>query len=394
VGQSIRALLVDDDPMLLALLAAFIESRGYAVEQSHDGADALERVRAGSFNLLITDRNMPRMDGLTLCREVRALGLDNYVYSIMLTASDDEKSLVAAMEAGVDDFLAKPLRPAELGARLRAAERVLALEAQMAARNRELSDAYGQLRHDLEMARTLQLSQLPPPQDLGGISCEGMFEASSFVGGDTYDYFPLGEDLVVFYLADVSGHGVAAAMLAVAVQHRLRTAAIQVVRALGAVDDPGAAAVRIVTELNRRFLQTAEEGMYLTLAFGLLHRPSGRLALVHAGHPPSLVAAPGDAGFAPVGEPGVPIGVLDDPGFEAATLAMPAGSRIVLYTDGITDCAGPGGELFGDDRLRAVLARERSTPPGATGSSVRDALRAWHGGAFEDDVTLVVVESR
>jgi sigma-B regulation protein RsbU (phosphoserine phosphatase) len=394
VIQPIRALLVDDDPSLLALLAAFLESRGYAVEQSKDGVDALEKLATGRFNLVITDRNMPRMDGLALAREIRAQPRENYVYCIVLTASIDEKSLVAAMEAGADDFLPKPLRPAELGARLHAAERVLALEAQMAARNRELSEAYAQLSRDLDMARTLQQSQLPAPQDLGGLRCEGMFEPSSFVGGDIYDYFALGEDLAVVYMADVSGHGVAAAMLAVAVQHRLRTSCVQVIRAMGEMTDLRAAAVRIATDFNQRFLQTAEDGLYLTLAFGLMRRSSGEGALLHAGHPPSLLATAGQREFQPVGDAGVPIGVLEEPGFEAVRVQLAPGSRLVLYTDGITECSGRDGEAFGDERLRALLARERTAPPGAACQAVRADLRAWHPDAFEDDVTLLVVESR
>jgi len=138
----VRALVVDDDPIIQRLLVAFLGARGYSVEQSSDGLEALERVRQGGFNLVVTDRNMPRMDGLALCRAVRAMPSETYLYCIMLTSMREEESLVAAMEAGVDDFLAKPLRLGELGARLHAAERMLSLEAGLASRNRALADVY------------------------------------------------------------------------------------------------------------------------------------------------------------------------------------------------------------------------------------------------------------
>jgi sigma-B regulation protein RsbU (phosphoserine phosphatase) len=162
-ASPIRALVVDDDPVLLRLITHFLQRRGYAVEHREDGVAALERVRAGGINLVVTDRNMPLMDGLELCRAMRALNASTYVYCIMLTASNEPQSLVVAMEAGVDDFIAKPLNLAELGARLRAAERVLTLEAGLARRNAQLADAYGQLQRELELARTLQVGQLPPP---------------------------------------------------------------------------------------------------------------------------------------------------------------------------------------------------------------------------------------
>lgn len=390
----ITALLVDDDPMLLALLAAFLESRGYAVAQAADGQEALARLDQGHFNLVVTDRHMPRMDGLALCRAIRGRAADSYVYCIMLTASFDEQSLVAAMEAGVDDFLAKPLRPAELGARLRAAERVLALEAQMATRNRELSHAYAQLSRDLELARALQISQLPPPGDLGLLRIDGMFEASSYVGGDLYDWFGLSERLLAFYLADVSGHGVAAAMMAVNVRAQLKAVSQQVASVVPPDASLGGMAASVVGAFNRRFLQMNETGLFLTLVYGLVDRVSGHAALVHAGHPPALHAGPGEPGFEPLGEGSLPVGILEDAEYEARVLSLSPGSRLVLYSDGITDCTNAAGEAFGDLRLRQLLERERHSALDATCASVREALRGWRTGSFEDDVTLLVLQSR
>ncbi|MGZ5847306.1 MAG: PP2C family protein-serine/threonine phosphatase [Ramlibacter sp.] len=394
MAQPIQALLVDDDPLLLALLAAFLESRGYAVAQAGDGVEALDRLAQGGFNLVITDRHMPRMDGLALCRAIRDGRHDGYVYCIMLTASVDEQALQAAMEAGVDDFLAKPLRPADLGARLRAAERVLALEAGLAARNQELSRAYAQLSRDLELARSLQRAQLPAPHTFGGLQLEGWFEPSSFVGGDLYDYFALGERLLGFYVADVSGHGVAAAMMAVAAQHQLRAASQQVVRAITPDASLCEAALAVVERYNRRMLETVDVGLYLTLAYGLVDRATGRAALVGAGHPPVLHAGPGDGEFTPIGEGSVPVGILAEPGWRAHELVLAPGSRLVLYSDGIPECNTPGGDAFGEPRLRELLGRHRRSAPAVTCAAAGEALRAWRGGSFEDDVTLLVVESR
>ncbi|WP_427913081.1 PP2C family protein-serine/threonine phosphatase [Ramlibacter sp. MMS24-I3-19] len=394
VNPPIRALLVDDDPLLLALLSAFLASRGYGVVEAADGEQALQHLADGGFNLVVTDRHMPRMDGLDLCRAIRARGDRNYVYCIMLTASGDEQALQVAMEAGVDDFLAKPLRPADLGARLRAAERVLALEAGLAARNQELSQAYAQLSRDLELARALQRGQLPAPQAFGSLRFEGWFEASSYVGGDLYDYFALGDRLLGFYLADVSGHGVAAAMMAVAAQHQLRTAAQQVVRAVTPDIGLDEAALEIVYRYNARFMQSDESGLYLTLVFGLVDRTTGQVALVGAGHPPALHAAPGEREFTAIGEGSVPIGILPEPDWQATLHTLAPGSRLVLHSDGIVDCEGADGSAFGAQRLRELLERERDAPAAATCAAVRDALRGWHTGSFGDDVTLLVLEAR
>ncbi|HEX2547490.1 MAG TPA: SpoIIE family protein phosphatase [Ramlibacter sp.] len=391
----IRALVVDDDPVFIAVLTRFLSQRGYAVEHSLDGESALARIRAGGFNLVVTDRNMPGMDGVELARAIRSLSSSSYVYSIMLTASRDEASLVAAMEAGVDDFVAKPLSLAELGARLQAAERVLTLEAGLARRNEQLARAYGQLRSDLELARTLQVGHLPAPGAFGRVRFDWRFEASGYVGGDTFDYFRLGERHLCFYLADVSGHGVAAAMMAFHAQHQLRASSEQITEVLARRGTRlGATVAAVATEYNLRFLRMQNENLYLTMLFGLVDLDSGRAALVQAGHPPPFFAAAGEEEFRPLGGGGVPIGIVEQPDYEPIELQLSTGARLVLYSDGVTDCRDAGDAAFGEQRLRDVLLAQRHAPLGEMGEQVHQALRAWRPGAtFEDDVTLLALEA-
>lgn len=390
---AIRALVVDDDPLILAMLCAFLRARGYEAQQCEDGQEALERVREGGFNLVLTDRHMPRMDGLELCRAIRALRTEAYVYCIMLTTAREESSLVAAMEAGVDDFVPKPLRLPELGARLHAAERVISLEAGLASRNRDLAEAYDQLSRELELARVLQTGQLPAPGAFGRIGFEWVFEASGFVGGDIFDYFDAGDGTLCFFLADVSGHGVAAAMMAFHAQHQMRAVTQQTVPPALREHGLGAAAVAAVNEYNRRFLQMKDTSLYLTLLYGLLDPAAGRLALVQAGHPPPLHAAGAGDPLVPVGEGGLPIGILPEPGYAPILLPFGTGARLVVYSDGVTECDNDAGEEFGEARLREVLQRHRAASLGEAGRQLHAALRAWHGaGPFHDDVTFLGVE--
>lgn len=391
-----RALVVDDDLLIRELLAALLRDRGYAVETAEDGAMALERMAMADFQLVVTDRSMPRMDGLALCRAIRARGAAGYVYCIMLTASSDEASLVEAMQAGADDFVGKPLQPAELGARLNAAERVLQLEAGLARRNRELADAYGVLSRELETARAMQRGLLPPPADVSGVRADWLLQASSYVGGDTLGYVPLDDRHLCFYMVDVSGHGVTAAMLAISAQHQLfglarGRGAAMVGRGEGIVETAGA----LVTEFNRRAMHIAIPDAYLTLVFGLIDTQAGEAAVVHAGHPPVLVAGPGEARFEAVGEGDLPIGILADVQWQARRLAMPAGTRLVVHSDGVTECRSASGEAFGEDRLRELLAAQRAAPLGDTLQAVARGLSAWRAEPqFEDDVTVLALEMR
>src|SRR5690606_18100804 len=123
-----RVLIVDDNEVELELLHTTLRSAGYEVEMARDGCEALDMLRRSPIRLVVSDWAMPRMSGIDLCRQVRKSDLSGYVYFIVLTAYESPTQAVEGLTAGADDFVRKPYHPAELLARVRAGERVLALE--------------------------------------------------------------------------------------------------------------------------------------------------------------------------------------------------------------------------------------------------------------------------
>jgi two-component system cell cycle response regulator len=121
-------LLVDDDQLVLAHLKNVVEADGYPVVTASGGAEALDKLDRSSISIVVTDLNMPNMDGLDLCRRIRARPSQSYVYVFLLTVRGDEKDVLAGFEAGADDYLSKRSSAALFTARLRTAKRVLALE--------------------------------------------------------------------------------------------------------------------------------------------------------------------------------------------------------------------------------------------------------------------------
>lgn len=122
-----RVLIVDDDDISLELLETALTGAGYEIELARDGFEALERLRSGEFRLVISDWEMPRLNGVELCKKVRERQFAQYVYFILVTAREGANSVVEGLEAGADDFISKPFDPAELRVRLRAGQRVLSL---------------------------------------------------------------------------------------------------------------------------------------------------------------------------------------------------------------------------------------------------------------------------
>jgi two-component system chemotaxis response regulator CheY len=146
-GNETYLLVVDDQEIQRRLLQGLLRNQGYVIETANDGEDALQKILTGKFHIMLTDWEMPGMDGATLCRRVREANLPTYVYIVMLTGHTEESDVVAGFEAGVDDYLSKPPKKSELIARLNAGKRIVRLE-------QSLRDAYTQI-HELSMTDTL-----------------------------------------------------------------------------------------------------------------------------------------------------------------------------------------------------------------------------------------------
>jgi putative two-component system response regulator len=127
-AMAMNVLIVDDDPLALAMLTKTLRQAGHAVERAGDGVEALDVLRATRTRLVLCDWDMPRMNGLQFCRAVREMDLPGYVYVILLTAHDKPEEKVRGLTAGADDFVTKPYHPDELLARVSTGERVLSLE--------------------------------------------------------------------------------------------------------------------------------------------------------------------------------------------------------------------------------------------------------------------------
>ena len=136
-AQPWRILLVDDEPTQRLIMARLLKRAGYQVESAGNGREALAKMNAGDYQLLITDWEMPEMDGIALCREIRQLKDHGYVYTVLLTARDAIEHVVTGLQSGADDYLTKPVIEPELMARLATGKRIVTLERSLRAANEE-----------------------------------------------------------------------------------------------------------------------------------------------------------------------------------------------------------------------------------------------------------------
>lgn len=389
-----KVLVADDDRLIRSIQALTLRKLGYEVVEAADGAEAWQTLVAGDISLVISDWVMPRLTGPELCRRIRSGDLARYVYVILCTSKGQKSDLIEGMEAGADDFLVKPVVPEELRVRVRAGERVLDLERRLADRHKQLEDAWHRIEKDLKAAAFMQQSLLPQGHPtIQGVESRWLFRPSSFVAGDIFNFFALDEKTVGFYLLDVSGHGIPSAMLSVSLSKALSPDPIQgsPLKRLGA-DAHSYEIVRphhVVAEVNNRF-QSADD-MYFTMIYGTLDTPTRRLALTQAGHPSPFLLHRAAGRIEALGSGGMPVGMLPGVEYELTETTLAPGDRLILYSDGVTECENPQGEQFGEERMVAVLERER--PLEASLEALHRELSGWRRQAdFYDDVSILALE--
>ncbi|WP_230350711.1 PP2C family protein-serine/threonine phosphatase [Lelliottia sp. WAP21] len=394
-----HVLIVEDSLVYRRLLTRMLAQWGYLVSEAENGIAALAILESQPVSMVISDWEMPEMDGLTLCREIRDRQLDHYIYFILLTAREDPNDLTQGFDAGVDDFLNKPVEQSELRARLHAGARILSLEATLAARNARLSEALRQIEQDLEVAARIQQSVLPAHQQrYGDYFSDWLFLPSAWVSGDIFNVFPLDNHLG-FYCVDVSGHGVGAAMMSLAVARQfLHGRAVE--RFLFDDDETVASPAEVVRILNRRFCSDeAEIVSYFTMIYGVIDLNTGEGKLCQAGHPTPFIVSP-EGQIKKVGSGGAPVGLLPDLSWTDVPFTLAPGDRLCLFSDGITECENLTGEQFGQDRLQSWLQDSIGLTPDDLLAKFGQHLIDWRSGedsekhAMADDVSLLLIEHK
>lgn len=364
VAAALRVLVVDDSRAQRRLLALSLQKGGYVVAEAGSGDEAMALCAATPFDIVISDWMMPGMTGPDFCRAFRALPREGYGYFILLTSKADSDDVASGLDCGADDFLAKPVHHDELRARLRVGERLIAMQAELVAKNRllrqkmaEIQGLYDAIDRDLVEARKLQQVLVRERRrDFGMGQATALLRPSGHVGGDLPGYFQISDRRVAIFSIDVSGHGIASAMLTARLAGLMSGAVpdqniAMTINAYGAREawPPEMVAYRF----NRLMFSDFPVDQYLTLGYAEIDLETGRIALVQAGHPhPVILRRDGAVEF--LGEGGLPIGLIPGATYHRIEARLTPGDRLLILSDGVTECPSPRGEL-GEVGLRRIL---------------------------------------
>jgi phosphoserine phosphatase RsbU/P len=374
-----RIVVADDQPDVRLALSLLLKAEGHTIEDVGSPAALLEAVGRGA-DLVLMDLNYTRdttsgAEGLDLLRRLRERHPLTPV--IVMTAWGSIELAVEAMRQGARSFVLKPWDNGPL-------QQLVAAELGEAQRRASPGpDAGGP--HDLAVARRVQAELLPrtkPP--LTTLDYAGLCLQAGAVGGDLYDFLPLGPGYVAFVLADASGKGVGAALLMAHLQALLRSQAVR------ALDD----LTGFLADVNAQFYATTAPEHFATLFFGVYDDAGRRLRYANCGHnPPVLLAKGGPVLHLSPTAPAV--GLLQDWQATAGEVRLEGGDLLLVYSDGVTEAGlATGGEEFGDLRLAEALKARQALPAAELLPALVSAVEAFAGEAHADDLTLVALRGR
>src|SRR5436190_16191137 len=284
-NSRVQILVVDDHAMSRKILAQLLTSAGYQCSQCEDGTKALEIIHANPPSLLLLDFDMPGLNGAEVLKRLRS---DNdpaiaQIPVIMLTGHGSEASEVRCLQAGANDFVTKPINSAVLRARIETQLRLRSMRRQLERQNDELEEWRRNLERDLAAARLTQQSLIPQkPLLLPGWQVATYYRPVIQVGGDIYGWLPMKDGRILFWIADGTGHGAAAALL---------TTLAKLLFHHGSAEHDAPATV--METVNSDFRSIFGARSFMTAMCVALDLATGQGQVVGAGHPPLLVVRDG-----------------------------------------------------------------------------------------------------
>ena len=383
----IKILSVDDEMDLELLLTQYfrrkIRKGEYEFVFAHNGLEALTMmVKHPDIEIILSDINMPEMDGLTLLAKLNEMR-NPALKVIMVSAYGDMGNIRQAMNNGAFDFATKPIDLDDLSVTIEKAIEQIEYVHQSQAEHTQLES----LKSDLAIASEIQQAILPRvfppfPELTDKLDIAASMTPAKDVGGDFYDFFRIDDDRIGFVMADVSGKGIPAAIFMAVSRTLIRATGIR-----------GGKPSECIAYSNKLLAAESVDSMFVTVFYGILNVNTGVVTFCNAGHnPPYLMKSDGTVEPLPIMNDPV-VGAIDGLDYHDGTLQLEHGDSIVLFTDGVTEAVNKDFEEFGDSRLKKTLEGVTRQSCQQTIETVKADVAAFVGEAEQsDDITILALK--
>ncbi len=380
--SAVKILVVDDEtdmePMIRQKFRRHIREKTFDFEFAFNGVEALEKiVEFPEIGIILSDINMPEMDGLTLLSRLKELNKPG-LKTVIISAYGDMDNIRTAMNRGAYDFITKPVNFEDLEVTInKTLAEIVSIRHWLSEHDQLVS-----LQHDLNISREIQQAilpkEFPPFPDEPNFDIYASMIAAHEVGGDFYDFFLIDKHRLGFVIGDVSGKGISAAIF-MAVSRTL-------IRATGLKGDSVSECMRYV---NNLLCKESVSSMFVTVFYGILDTQTGEVEYVNAGHNPPYLLTSGGISKVEMTN-GLVLGVSVDFIFQSKKLQMNKGDKLLLFTDGVVEAFNTEESAYSEDRFENFLKENLQLSPEALIKKSFIDVNDFVGNAPQsDDITLL-----
>ena len=384
VQRPYKILVVDDEtdlePLMIQRMRRAIRAGRYQFVFAHNGVEALEQLNQDhDIDMVVSDINMPQMDGLTLLEQIPKV--DPNIRSIIISAYGDMENIRTAMNRGAFDFVTKPLDFKDLEITIERTLRHMAEWREALASRDKLVVLQNELNVASQMQQSILPTELPESFDY---QLFASMEPARNVGGDFFDVIRLEEGRIGLAIADVSDKGVPAALFMMSSRTLLKGAAL-------GHPDPG----QVLHEVNNMLEEDNEASMFVTVLYSVYDPANGKFTYANGGHnPPLIVNADGSSSLLPLTD-GIALGMMPNLSYQQNTVELSPGDTVVFYTDGVTEAMDGAGQEFGIERLCRIFASDPPNDSRKATQAIFEAVRNFVGDTPQsDDITCLTLRRR
>lgn len=378
VSDKARVLIVDDNRITIKAIAEALKHQCKIMAATN--YEQAERAIHSDWppDLILLDIMMPGVDGFEICRRIKSDPESRDIPVIFITAMDDEADEAKGLSMGAVDYIAKPIVPAIVRARVRTQIELRRHMEALRVAYATIQEQKERMEQELEVGHRLQISLQPPLPSGEEFEVAACMRPAREVSGDFYDAFYVDLHHVCFCIGDVSGKGVPAALFMSMSRTLVRSKADKIL-----------STASIVTEVNRALALSNDACMFVTMVVAMLDTRTGELTYTNAGHTAPLVLNQSGQVEKLSGRHGMAVGI-EDVCYSEDTVKLDTTKAVVFYTDGVTEARDPEGHLFSEQRLVEWLARQSGQPPQQVIDSLTSEVENFESGApHADDVTLL-----
>ncbi|WP_286954249.1 MULTISPECIES: fused response regulator/phosphatase [unclassified Pseudomonas] len=374
-AQALTVLVAEDGATDRLLLAQIVRRQGHQVFTAENGEQAVALFAEKRPHVVLLDALMPVMDGFEAARQIKALAGEQLVPIIFLTSLNEEEALVRCLEAGGDDFMAKPYSAVILGAKIRAMDRLRRLQATVLAQRDEITRHHHHLLNEQRVAKAV-FDKVAHSGCITAPNIRYLQSPYALFNGDLLlaAFTPSGDMHVL--LGDFTGHGLPAAV-----------GAMPLAEVFYGMTAKGYGLPQLLREMNAKLKRILPVDMFCCALLLNLSVQRGAVEVWNGGMPDGYRLSAAGEVLSTLASRHLPLGILAPERFDDSTEVLPlaAGERLLLLSDGVVDTADEHDCLFGVERLRVVLAANRD--PAYLFDEVMQALERF-GGRPRDDISL------